>query len=96
VPSQYQIVDFPLIARTNVDHFPDLNKMVGHSLAIDLKITKIEKRTSSGVLGYEVMKAKFAEETAPSLLPLIEDPAAVESFFAPGRERLRSVPRCVC
>ena len=48
VPRKHQIVDLPLTARTKVDHFVDVNKMDGHAAAIDLKITKIEKRTSSG------------------------------------------------
>ena len=56
VPRRHQIVDLPLTARTNVDHFVDVSKMVGHAVAIDLKITKIDKRTSSGgawVRGHE-------------------------------------------
>ena len=47
VPRKHQIVDLLLIARAKVDHFVDLNKMVGLAVAIDLKITKIEKRNSA-------------------------------------------------
>ncbi len=47
VPRKHQIVDLPLIARAKVHHFVDVIKMVGHAVAIDLKITKIENRTSA-------------------------------------------------